>query len=785
MRPCLLTYWSGYRGVDSTQDTDDGASSGGASVHRREDRRLLTGRGQFVDDIRAPGALHGALLRSPHAHARILSIDVRPAMDVEGVLAVFTCDDLGPVDRPLPVLMPWPDQRNPATSRPLARDEVCYVGEPVAFVVARSRYQAEDGLEAIAVTYEALSAAVDLEASAGTSAPVAHLGDSSNVAGEVRVTTGDCDAVFAGAHRVLERELRIHRGCAQSMETRGTLAVPGESDTLTVWTSTQAPHRVRRVLAEMLQRPEENIRVISPDVGGAFGMKGNVYPEEILTAFAALRLGCPVRWCEDRREQFIAATHERDQVHRVSVAVDRDGRVLALRDSFLHDAGAYVPYGMVVAVNTLHHLNGPYRIPNLDLHVRAIYTNKVPTAPYRGAGRPQGTFVLERLMDQIALELGLDPVAVRRCNLIGADEFPYDTGIRLPGRAVIYDSGDYSACLEKALTAIGAASFRAEQERARPEGRLLGLGVSCYCESSGSGPFEGARVLIDREGIVCVHTPTGDSGQGHETVFAQICATALGVRAETVQVVTGDTATVPQGLGTYGSRSTILAGSAVSEAAREVRRQVLSLAARLLQVAEGTLTMTNGEVHAPDGECLSLAELAHRAPLPQGEANPFTALHYFRPVANVWSGGSCAMVVAVDAKTGMVRVERCAFAHDCGVVIHPALVQGQVDGGIAQGIGGALLEELVFDDHGQLLTATLADYLMPTSSDVPSIIHDHVVSPSPLNPLGVKGAGEGGAIPVAAAIARAIEDALGDQVRIDRVPIRPEWVWRALGNQLG
>lgn len=754
----------------------------GSAVRRFEDLRLLTGRGQFVDDIRLPGALHGAVLRSPHAHARVGAIDVAGALALPGVVAVYTAADLGPADRPLPVMIAHPNQADPATQRPLAKEFVHHVGDPVAFVVAESRYIAEDALDEIAVDYEPLSAVASLEEAVALGAPVAHAGREHNVAGEVSATTGDPGAAFASAYKVLDRELRIHRGCAQPMETRGVAALPGADGALTVWTSTQAPHRVRKVLAETLERSEETVRVISPDVGGAFGMKGNVYPEEVLVACAALRLGRPVRWFEDRREHFLAATQERDQIHRVSVAVDEQGRILALRDHFLHDTGAYVPYGMVVAVNTLYHLHGPYRIPALDLKVTSVYTNKSANAPYRGAGRPQATFILERMMDQIAAELGLDPAEVRRRNLIDPAAMPYDTGLRVAGRgAIIYDSGDYLETLSKALAAIGYDDFQKRQAEARIHGRLLGIGVACYNESSGSGPFEGAKVRVDRNGRIFVYAPTGDSGQGHETTFAQICADVLGVTPDAVQVVTGDTGTLPYGVGTFGTRTAALAGSAVLVASQEVKARALSVAAAVLGRPETELELHAAGVMAPDGRVLPLGRLVDQAPRVPGEGVPgLEATHYFRPEANVWPSGACAAIVEVEPRTGMVRVEQIAFVHDCGVVLNPLTVQGQVEGGVAQGIAGALFEELRYDEQGQLLTTTFMDYLMPTAMEVAPIRHDHVVCPSPHNPLGVKGAGESGVIPVAPAIAQAIEDALGGRMRVDRVPVRPEEVWQAL-----
>lgn len=766
---------------------DQGLERGsGTTSLRSEDLRLLTGRGRFVDDIPLQGAVHGAVLRSLHAHARIRRVDVSRALAIPGVVAVFTAADLGEAGQPIPVLLPFAGLQDPATQRPLASEYACHVGEPIAFVVAENRYVAEDALEEIEVDYEPLPVAAGLGGALDPGAPLAHADRADNVAGRFRATLGEVDAVFASAHRVFHRRLQIHRGSAQPMETRGVAAVLGLDGVVTVWSSTQTVHRLRKVLADMLGRSEEEVRVVSPDVGGAFGMKGNVYPEEILVPFAACKLGRPVRWTEDRREHFLSSTQERDQVHEVTVAVDQEGRIQAFRDHLLHDTGAYVPYGLVVAVNTVYHLHGPYRIPAFDFAVTSIYTNKPANAPYRGAGRPQATFVIERMLDQVADELGLDPAEVRRRNLLPANAMPYDTGIRLPGRGpIIYDSGDYPECLDRALRAIGYAEFPARRTAARREGRLLGIGVACYNESSGSGPFEGARIRVDRRGKVFVYTPTGDTGQGHETVFAGIVAGELGLRPEDVEVVTGDTATLPYGTGSFGTRTAALAGSAVLVASREVRRQALEAAGVALGLDPDSLTLRGASVEAPDGRAIPLGRLAEMAQRQSGAVTPgLEATHYFRPKDNVWPAGACAVIAEVNAHTGMVAIERVAFVHDCGRVLDPEIVRGQVEGGVAQGIAGALLEELQYDEQAQLLTASFMDYLMPTAMEVGPITHDHVESHSPNNPLGAKGSGESGVIPVPAAVARAIEDALGGRMRISKLPVRPEEIWQALQREV-
>jgi aerobic carbon-monoxide dehydrogenase large subunit len=760
----------------------------GARVKRLEDPTLLKGRGRFVDDLHLPGMLHAAFVRSPHAHARIRSVSAERARGVRGVRAVMTLADLPPAvgQRRLPLLVPNPAIRQPWTQFALAKDEACYVGEAVAVVVAQSRYAAEDGAAQVGVDYEVLPASADCRTAIDPGAALAHLGSNDNVAARFPVGYGDVRAAFAGAAHVFTESLWHHRGCGQALECRGVLANYDElADLLTVWSATQSPHGTKRSLVEALGRDENQIRVIAPDVGGGFGPKGIFYPEETVVPACAMLLGRPVKWTEDRLEHFTCATQERDQYWDVEIAVGSDGRILGVRGAMIHDTGAYLPWGMIMPYIAATTMPGPYVVPSFRMDVTVALTNKTPTTPVRGAGRPQAVFAMERLLDRVARELRLDPADVRRRNLVPPDRMPYAVGLMSrDGSPVTYDSGDYPACQAKALESAAYADFPARQTRARAEGRLIGIGIANYVEGTGLGPFEGAIVRVMPSGKVFLVTGAAPQGQGHRTTLAQICADHLGVRPEDVTVVMADTAAIPMGIGTFASRIAVNAGSSVHVAAAAVREKILTLAAHMLEAAAADLELEGGRAvvrGAPD-RAVTFGQMALLAvggmpgySMPGGLAPGLEATSYFTPSQSTYCNGTHVAEVEVDTETGDVRILRYTVAHDSGRLINPLVVDGQIEGGVAHGIGNALYEWMRYDDQAQPLTTTFVDYLLPLATDMPPLAMTHLETPTPLNPLGVKGAGEGGTIPAAAAIIAAVENALqpfGLQLR--ETPITPE-----------
>ncbi|MFQ5830289.1 MAG: aerobic carbon-monoxide dehydrogenase large subunit [Candidatus Methylomirabilia bacterium] len=776
----------------------------GARIPRMEDPRLLRGLGCYVDDINPPGILHAAGLRSPHAHARIVSIDATRARSLPGVHLVMTAAELGSLNQPTPLLIPHPDLIHPRTQHPLAVDEVRYVGELVAVVVADDRYTAEDAADRIDVKYEPLPVVSDLEAALEDRAPLVHADVPANRAARVIQRVGDPDAVFARAARAFRDRLYIERSCGSPIEARGVVAeYDPRAGTLKVWTSTQAPLPIKNGLARIFGLPEFKVEVIAPDVGGGFGTKILLfYPEEILIPYAAIRLARAVKWTEDRREHLISASQERGQLHYVEVATDDRGRILALRDRFIHDAGAYTPYGIVVPLITSTQLPGPYKLPHYAVEFDVVYTNRVMVTPYRGAGRPHGTFVMERVIGLIARELGLEPVEVRRGNFIQPDEFPWDVGLTFQdGGPTRYDSGNYQAGLDMALEMVGFRDFRGRQREARAAGRCLGLGVGCYVEGTGIGPYEGAHVRVEPSGKVLVATGLTTQGQGHYTTFAQIAAAALGCDPGDVTVITGDTSKFNWGAGTFASRALVTSGNAISVAAGRVRQKALTLAADLLEVSPADLELAGGTVGVKGvpGRELTLGALASvanpiryaygedasdaalrlvkpraGAVLADGEEPGLEAYGYYAPPQSTFASGCHAAIVEVDVDTGDLKFLKYVVQHDCGIMINPTIVEGQIHGGVAQGIGGAFYERLVYDENGQPLSATFMDFLIPTSSEIPEIEIGHTETRSPLNPLGVKGMGEAGAIPVPALVAEALDDALAPfGVRVREMPLTP------------
>ena len=742
----------------------------------------------FVDDVHRPGMLHVAILRSQYAHARLLSIDTAAARERPGVVAVYTAADLGDLNQPGPLLVtPPPIERlvfHQRTQLPLAREVIRHVGEPLAVVVAESRYIAEDALADIFVDADPLDAAVDVEKALAPGAPRVHDDLPSNVAAHVIQEKGDYAAARSRADMLIKRRFVYDRGTAAALENRGVVADwDDKSRQLTVWDTTQAPIPVRNGLAAILGLAESQVQVIAPFIGGGFGPKIMFYPEETLVPWAAMQLGRPVKWIEDRQENFFGTTQERGQVHEAEIALTRDGRILGVQDIFLHDTGAYDPYGLTVPINTQCTLLGPYDVPAYYTEFTVVFTHKTIVTPYRGAGRQHGVFVMERLLDLAAKELGLDRVAIRRRNYLPPDAFPHDHQIIFQDFApLVYDSGNYAPILGRVTEMIGYEQFvREEQPRLRAEGRHVGLGIVSYVEGTGIGPYEGARVTVEPSGTVSVAMGVGTQGQGHYTVFAQVVADQIGVEVDKIRVVTGDTAAFNWGTGTFASRGAVVAGNACHAAAVAVRKKILKLASGELEVAEDDLELGGGRVFvrgAPQ-RGMDLGALALKANPLRGAVKPGTepgleATSYFGPERGATASGVHAMIVEVDPETMMVAVKRYVVVHDCGTVINPMILEGQIHGGVAQGIGNAFYEQLVFDDYGQLLTASFMDYLLPTATDVPHVETDHQETPSPLNPLGVKGAGEAGAIPVAALFAQAVEDALAAyDLEIREIPLSP------------
>lgn len=764
----------------------------GVRVERREDLPLLKGQGTYTDDLKLAGMLHAAVLRSPHARARIRSIDVSAARALPGVAAVFTHAELGASGKEIPLLQPNP-VLVPRTQLLLANDEVRYAGEPVALVVADDRYTAEDALDLIEVEYELLPVVSGVLAAIEDGAPVVYPEIAGNLASSFTLGFGDIEAAFATSDAVLRQRFKTHRGGGHAMECRAVLAeYDRRANRITMWSATQAPHLVARLASQMLGMEEWQVRVIAPpDVGGGFGPKAIFYPEEGLIPFAARVLGRPVKWTEDRREHFLATNQERDQYHDAEIALTRDGRILGFRDTVTFDTGAYVPWGIIEPWITATTIPGPYKLPAFQVNMRVVYTNKVPVTPVRGAGRPQAVFAMERMMDLAARELQLDPAEIRRRNLIQPEEMPYKMGlVYRDGAAVTYDSGDYPACLQKAQQMIGYEAFREEQSRVRQEGRYIGVGIGLYVEGTGLGPYEGAIVRIDSSGKVLLTTGATPQGQGHATTMAQIAAHELGVDVDDVTVITGDTGAIPFGIGTFASRIAVNAGNSVLIAAREVREKALAIAASLLEADKDDLEMANGTVfvRGVPNKSISLGNLAVTAAgarpgytLPPGVQPGLQATHYFSPSQAAYASGAHAVTVEVDVRTGDVKILDYAVAHDCGRVINPMIVDGQVQGGVAHGIGNCFYEELIYDDNGQLLTSSFMDYLLPTAKEVPTAKIAHVEVVCPLNPLGVKGVGEGGTIPCAAAFGGAVEDALAPfGVTVTEVPLSPEKVRKML-----
>tara|TARA_R110000782_G_scaffold199763_2_gene288643 strand:+ start:6242 stop:8647 length:2406 start_codon:yes stop_codon:yes gene_type:complete len=781
----------------------------GRSLPRKEDADLLRGAGRFIDDIVLPDMCVAAFVRSTFAHAKIENINTDAAAALPGVVAVVTYDNLPAAlrDRQLPLFLPHPTLtvRMPTT---LPRDEVCYVGEPVAMVIAEDRYIAEDAVQLVEVDYMPLPAASDLAVSATPGSPCAHDGLDDNYASRMTSRVGDIELAFMKADHVFAERISQHRGGPFFMECRGAIAdYRSAGNSLVFHVASQGSHRQKRALLEMFDFSDSEVRVITPDVGGGFGPKGHFYAEYPAIIAGSMMVGRPVKFIEDRRENFVATHQERDQIWDVEIAVDADARILGLRGSLLHDNGAYTPWGIVLPWISVTTLPGPYKLPAYEMELRSIFTNKVNCTPVRGAGRPEAAVVMERLMDRVAREMGLDPAEVRRRNFITPDLMPYNAGVTFrDGQPVIYDSGDYPACQQAALDAIDYAGFPERKKRARAEGRHIGIGIGNAVEATGLGPYEGGRVKVATNGRITVYTGATPQGQAHKTTLAQIAADHFGVAIDAVEVVTGDTDGISNGIGTFAARTAVNAGSSVHLAAQAVATKAKEVAARELDVPVDQLVLRDGMVtiasaddsaadqdvsgrHNMERVSISLGELAviaSGAPGMAASENFEPGLEhtsYFTPARSTYANGTAVTEVEVDIETGYVKILRLILAHDCGRVINPLVVDGQVYGGIAHAIGNALFEQLLFDESGQPLTTNFGEYLLPVASDVPRMELVHLESPSPLNPLGIKGAGEAGTIPTIASIVAAVEDALAEYgVRVCEAPITPPRIVELLGD---
>ena len=761
----------------------------GSSPRRKEDLRLLTGAGRFVDDVVRAGAAQLGVVRAVHAHARVKSIALAAARKRPGVLAAWSAADLPEGARTISAAWGGTHKGRPFAVPILAADRVRYVGEPVAIVVATDVHALADALEAVRVDYEPLPPLAGVEAATASSSTRVHEPWADNTTLPVGARVGDAAAAFAGAEVVVGGRFRHGRLAAVPIETRGAIAWPdADSGALVIWASIQNPYRLRDAVATALGLPAETVRVHVPDVGGGFGPKGDVYADEILVAFAARQLGRPVKWIESRREDFMALGHDREQVHDARIGLAADGRIVALETTFQADVGAYPAQGDGLTMNTVNHMPGPYRVPAYRSSGSSVVTTKMYNAAYRAAGRPEAVFVMERLMDLGARRLGLDPAELRRRNLVRAAEMPYRPGLTYKdGVTVSYDSGDFPAAFERGLAPLDYDGWRRRQKAQGKGPQRIGVGLACYAQGTGLGPYEGATVRIDPSGQVYVMIGVAAQGQGHATTLAQVAATELGAAFDDVIVVGGDTERFPIGMGTGGSRVMVNTGPAVAGAAREVRGKAARVAAELLECAveDVRIEASRAFVAGLPDRALPLGRLAHvavKSKALRGTADPtLNACTYFYPDTVTWAFGVQAAAVEVDVDTGAVRLAAYAIVHDPGRAINPAIVEGQLHGGAAQGIAAGLLEEIVYDAEGQLLTGSLMDYALPRADVLPPLAVALDEHRSTINPLGAKGVGESGAIGGAAAIANAIEDAVADLgVTIHDIPVTPARLWTLL-----
>ena len=756
----------------------------GKRIPRIEDRDLIRGKAKFVDDIHIENLLHAVFVRSSYAHARILSIGREAALAAPGVRAVLTADDIArhvATDR-LAVALPDRTYKQQRDRPILVKNETVYVGEPIAVVIADTPYLAEDAAALVEIDYEPLPAVTDCRTALAPGAAHVHADAGTNLLAEFSSAYGDVDAAFAAAAHVFKASITQHRGCAHSLECRGAVASIDSEGRLTLWSSTQTPLVGARLLAEILGREQASVRVVAPDVGGGFGPKLVFYPEEAAVAVAAIALNKPVKWIEDRREHFVATTQERDQFWDAEMALDAEGKILGVRGALLHDHGAYTARGLTVPQGSAASLTLAYVVPAYRLDVKVLLTNKVPVTPIRGAGQPQGVFVMERLLDIAALDMGLDRAEIRRRNLVPASAMPFKKGFVTRGGVPIeLDSGDYPACQAEALARAAWQSFPQRQKAAREQGRYIGIGIANYVEGTGRGPFEQVNVRVETSGLIHVATGASAMGQGIKTMLAQVVAEQLGGTVDRIVVSTGDSAKVAMGFGGFNSRQTVMAGSSAHAAAVKVREKVLKIASHLLEVNEADLDITGDHVHVKGADMkVSMARIAKEmigSPgflLPGNMSPGVEASEAVVINAMTYANGCTVAEVEVDPETAEVKILRIVFVHDAGKVVNPTMVDGQLMGALAHGVGNSLYEWMGFDADGQPLTTNLADYLLVTSTEIPPMEIAHKESPTPLNPLGVKGVGESGVIPLPAAVASAVENALSPfNIRIRQIPIKP------------
>jgi aerobic carbon-monoxide dehydrogenase large subunit len=764
----------------------------GQPIKRVEDYRMLTGMGLYIDDVELPNMLHAAFYRSDYAHGRIKSIDVSAARERPGVFAVYTAEDFGDYWHPGPLQVPPPNAIEGAffVARPMipiAKDKVRYSGEPLAIILAESRYIAEDAFDDIILDIETLPVIINMEKALEEGATLVHEDTDSNLAALVKQETGSFAEAKEKADVVIKRRILMDRGAGAAMENRG-LVVDWDARTqkMKVWATVQGPIVLRNAIAANLDLSDSQVQVVTPDIGGGFGPKiMTSLPDDVLIPWLSMKLNRPIKWVEDRRENFLSTTSERDQVHDCEIALTNDGKIIGMSDIFYHNTGAYDPYGMTVPLNTQTHVLGSYDIPNYYTEIRMVFTNTMVVTPVRAAGRSYGNFMMERMIDAAAREMGIDKVELRRKNLVQPDQYPYKTGII--GQDFVenvLDSGNYPATLAKALEMSGYEKFiKEEQPKLRAQGKMVGAGVVTFVEGTAVGPYEGSKVTVEGSGKVNVATGISTQGQGHQTSYAQLVAEVLSIDIKDVRVTTGDTDQFDWGAGTFASRGMTLVGTATYNSSLAIRKKALALASKVLKVPEEELELHDGTVRIADipEKSIKLGELATMANPMRGTVEPgvepgLEATSYYGPPHGATGQGAVVMIVEVDPETFTVEIKECTLVHDCGTVINPLLLEGQVMGGLSMGIGNAYFEHLSYDENGQVQNASFMDYLLASVHDMPKKTRlGHLSSPSPLNPLGTKGVGEAGAIPAPACFIQALEDALAPMVNLEicEVPLKP------------
>jgi carbon-monoxide dehydrogenase large subunit len=764
----------------------------GSRIQRTEDELLLKGQGKYVDDLPLVNVLYSAFLRSPHAHAKIISINIEAASKLSGVHKIYLHKDLPAcAQKRVPLLLPNPAIQHLMMQEVLVSQEVCCVGDAIAFVVADNRYIAEDACALIEVDYEIFPAIADCLKALEPNVPSFHSLIPHNLAAQVKTSFGEVETGFKNAAHVVQEVFWNNRGSAHPMETRGYAAEFHQtSGQLTVWASGQTPHLEKKNLIDILEWDPENLRIIHHDVGGGFGPKAIFYPEEAMVAIAAHELLRPVKWIEDRREHFYTATQERDQWWDISIALDENAKILAMKVDMTHDNGAYLPWGIIMPYIGITTTPGPYVIPAIDVNLKVVYTNKNATSPVRGAGRPQAVFAMERILDKAARVLGIDRAEIRRRNFVQPEQMPYNNGfIYRDGKPMIYDSGDYPKCQALALEKIAYDDFPTRKAAALKDGRYLGIGIANFVEGTGLGPFEGATVRVQQNGRITILTSASSQGQGHKTTFMQICADQLHVPLNMIDVVTADTNAISMGIGTFASRVTVNAGNSVFLAAQVVAKKVASLAAFMLQCQPEDIILKDGiAINKQDSSkqktFAELARVSQGMPgfsFPVGVTNGLESTEYFSPAQSTYCNGTAAVEIELDRDTCQIHIIKYVMAHDSGNLINPLLVDGQVQGSVAHGLGNSTLEDMQYDEQAQPVTTNFGEYLLPTAHDIPKVEMHHMFSPTPLNPLGVKGAGEGGTIPAAAAIVAAIEDAISDTgIFLTQAPMTPPRLFEIL-----